>query len=152
MVLCNISFSMSEWKWTHQWPQTNCVASVLCSCFVLSLPEAVLSSSFSSLFSCRRVTSAFRIPSLSFSSSCFSFKYRLASSSARVFPYLPYWLASERGCQRRAKVRCQMCRGYGKTMKQLTAIFLPVISSHHRDHASNATKHGISFCSDWNRE
>lgn len=67
------------------------------------LPAAVFSSSFSSLFCCRRVTSALRMPSRSFSSSSFSLRQRLASSSARVFPYLPYWLVSV--WEQRLKVR-----------------------------------------------
>lgn len=71
----------------------------------LVLPGAAFSFSLSSFFSCRRATSAVRIPSLSFSRSCLSFRYRLASSSARVFPYLPYWLASEKG-EQRSRVKC----------------------------------------------
>lgn len=91
------------------------------------LPAAAFSFSRSSFFSCRRATRVVRIASLSFSRSCLSFRYLLASSSARVFPYLPYWLASEWRSQRgRAEVKCQRCRGCGKsTVGRRTAIFLP---------------------------
>lgn len=108
----------------------------------LVLPGAAFSFSLSSFFSCRTATSAVRIPSLSFSRSCLSFRYRLASSSARVFPYLPYWLESEPGCQeRRAEVKGQMCRGCGKTAaERRAAIFLPAALSRDRRRNQNRRK------------
>lgn len=56
-------------------------------------PVQLFMVSRSSLFSFRSNTSSLRIAAFSFSSFSFSVRNRLASSSARFFPYL-YWLAS----------------------------------------------------------
>ncbi len=52
-------------------------------------PVAFFSSSFAALFSERSDSRPFLITSFSFSSCSFSTRYRRASSSALVFPYLP---------------------------------------------------------------
>ncbi len=60
------------------------------------LPATLFISSFTSFFSLRREISAFLSSSFCFSSSSFCVRYRLASSSARVFPYRAYWFTSNR--------------------------------------------------------